>query len=75
LKFKFICNLQNRFEKEKNFLIGNWLRAKFGMAQPATARAAYAAQPTAPRPGGSWARNPRGEAEPDPLSKSDLIGG
>jgi hypothetical protein len=43
-EFKLICNLQNRFEKEKkkNFLIGNRLQAEFGAAQSATARAAYA---------------------------------
>jgi hypothetical protein len=58
-----------------NFLIGNRLRAEFGATQPATARAACAAQPATPRPGGSRVRNPRGEAEPDPLSTSYPIGG
>jgi hypothetical protein len=61
-------------KKKKNFLIGNQLWAEFSAAQPATARAAYAAQPAALRPGGSQARNPRGEVELDPLSKSDPVG-
>jgi hypothetical protein len=41
-EFKLICNLQNRFEKEKKILIGNRLWTEFGMAQPATARATCA---------------------------------
>jgi hypothetical protein len=37
-EFKLICNLQYSFEKKKkNFLVGNWLRAEFGAAQPAGA--------------------------------------
>jgi hypothetical protein len=58
LKFKLIYNLKNRFEKKKNFLIGDWLWAEFGAAQPAIARAACAAcaaQSAVPRPGGSRA--------------------
>ncbi len=38
------------------------------VAQPTTVHAACAARPVASRPGGSRARNPRGEGEPDPLS-------
>jgi hypothetical protein len=81
LKFKFDLN-SNLFviykinlKKKKNFLIGNRLQAEFGVAQPTTARVAYVAQSAVPRPGGSRARNPRGEAVPNPLSKSDPIGG
>jgi hypothetical protein len=62
-------------KKKKNFLIEKRLQAKFGAAQPATMHAACTAQLVAPRPGGSRARNPSGEAKPDPLSKSDPIGG
>jgi hypothetical protein len=78
LKFKFDLNsnlfviYKTDLKKKENFLIGNQLWAEFGAAQPATTRAA---QLEAPRPGGSWASNLRGEAEPDPLSKSDPIGG
>jgi hypothetical protein len=40
-EFKLICNLQNRFEKEKkkNFFIGNRLQTEFGAAQPASPHA------------------------------------
>jgi hypothetical protein len=34
VEFKLICNLQNRFEKEKEFLIWNRLRAEFDAASP-----------------------------------------
>jgi hypothetical protein len=81
LKFKFELNsnlfviYKTNLKKKKNFLIGNRLQAEFGAAQSTTARAAYVAQSAVPRPGGSRARNPRGEAIPNPLSKSDPIGG
>jgi hypothetical protein len=81
LKFKFDLNsncfviYKTNLKKKNNFLIGNRLQAEFGVAHRATTRAACTAQPAAPWPGGLWARNPRGEAEPDPLSKSDPIGG
>jgi hypothetical protein len=61
-------------KKKKNFLIGNRLQAEFGTAQPATARVACAAQLAVLWPGESRAQNTHGEAEPDPLSKSDPIG-
>jgi hypothetical protein len=57
-------------KKKKNFLIGNQLRSEFGAAQPDTAHAACVAQLVVPRAGGSRAQNPRGEVEPNPLSKS-----
>jgi hypothetical protein len=58
-EFKLICNLQNRFEKEKNnFLIRNRLRAELHAAQPATPRAHGLRGPAGLRrsPTDSWAR-------------------
>jgi hypothetical protein len=58
-EFKLICNLQNRFEKEKNnFLIRNRLRAELHAAQPATQRAHGLRGPAGLRrgPTDSWAR-------------------
>jgi hypothetical protein len=42
-------------KKKKNFLIGNQLRAEFGVAQTATALAACVAQLAALQPSGSRA--------------------
>jgi hypothetical protein len=55
-------------KKKKNFLIENQLRAEFGAAQPAIARAACAVEPAAPWPGGLRARKPHSGSKADPIT-------
>jgi hypothetical protein len=74
-EFKFVCNLENSFEKEKGF--SNFLRLLGRIpaqpSRPPPARVACAAQPICAMAQQSMGAHPRSEAESDPLSKSNPI--